>query len=119
MLPPSGFKSGEPSHGFLELGGQVAIAGDAIAFSAIERVLAGPGTQYHFWMVQEVPVDCNLTTLDGERADAEPLVINVVGWLPGSPLAEEYDVGDDCRAFAFEGIRWVCVRPRPSLTAYS
>ena len=57
-------------------------------------------------MVQEVPVDRNLTTLDGERGHAEPVSIGMAGRLARRPLAKEYDVGDDCRAFAFEGIRW-------------
>ena len=30
----------------------------------------------------------------------------MAGRLAGGTLTKEYDVGDNCRAFAFNGIRW-------------
>ena len=39
-------------------------------------------------MVQEVPVDRNLTTLDGERGHAEPVSIGMAGRLAGAHACE-------------------------------
>ena len=56
-----------------ELLGQVAVAGDAVALAAVERVLAAPGAQDHFRMVEEVAIDRNLDALDGKRRDAQAI----------------------------------------------
>ena len=62
-----------------ELLGQVAVAGDAVAFAAVERVFAAPVAQDHFGVVDEVAVDGNFGTVDGERCDAKPVGIGVIG----------------------------------------
>ena len=48
-----------------QLRGKIAAAGDAVAFPAIERVLAGPAAKDHFGMVQEVAVDRYIDAFDG------------------------------------------------------
>ena len=92
--------------GILELPGQIAAAGDAVAFPSIERVLAGPGAQDHFGMVQEVAVDGNLCAIDRKRGNAQPFVIDMIGRLARCPLAKKHDVGHDGGAFPLERIRW-------------
>ena len=56
-------------------------------------------------MVQKVAVDRNLCAIDRKGRDAQPFVINVVGWFPRCPFAQENNIGDDARPFAFEGVR--------------
>src|SRR5437870_2913257 len=57
-------------------------------------------------MVLEVTVDKNLGAVDLQRCHREPIGINVIGWLPWSALAKEYDVGHHGGSFPFECIRW-------------
>ena len=96
---------------FLELLGQVAVAGDAVAFASVERVLAAPVAQDHFGMVEEIAVDRDLHAVDRKRGDAQPVRIGVVGRLARGSLAKKDDVGDDGGAFAFEGIGGQADRP--------
>ena len=110
-MPATVANSGQAVDGFLELLGQVAVAGDAVAFASVERVLAGPGAQDHFGMVQEVAIDRNLCAIDRKRGDAQPVGIDVVGRLARCTLAKEHDVGHHGGAFALEGIRWQADRP--------
>ena len=51
--------------GILELRGQVARGGDAVAL-AVERVLAGPGAQHHLRMIQEILIDRDLGAFHGQ-----------------------------------------------------
>ena len=67
--------------------GQVAVGKKAVAFASVERVLAAPGAKDHFGMVQEVAVDGHVHALDGNRGDAKPVRIDMVGRLAGCPLA--------------------------------
>ena len=97
--------------GFLELPGQVAVAGDAVAFASVERVLAGPVAQDHFGMVQEIAVDGNLCAIDRKRSDAQPFGIDMAGRLARCTLAKKHDVGDHGGAFALEGIGGQADRP--------
>ena len=62
-------------------------------------------------MIQEIAIDRDLDAVDGKRGDAQPFGIGVAGRLAGRPLAQEDDVGDDGRAFAFEGVGWQADRP--------
>ena len=55
-------------------------------------------------MVQEVAVDRNLRAIDLQRGDAKPVGIDMVGRLPGCPLAKKHDVGHDGGAFPLERI---------------
>src|SRR5262249_7912943 len=52
-----------------------------------------------------VAVDGDLSVVDGYGLDFEPVLVNVIRLLVGMSPAKEYDVGDNRRAFAFEGIR--------------
>ena len=60
--------------------------------------------KHHFRVVQEVAIDRDLRAVDGKRRDAQPFGIVVAGRLARRSLAKEEDVGDDGRAFAFEGV---------------
>ncbi len=90
--------------GFLQLPGKFAIAGNAVTLASVERVLAGPGAKHHFGMVQEVAIDGYVHAFDGQRANAQPVGIGMVGGFTCCPLAQEHDVRDHGRAFTFEGI---------------
>ena len=55
-------------------------------------------------MVQEIAVDRDPIAVDRKRCNAEPVGVDMAGRLPGRPLAQEHDVGDDRRAFPLERI---------------
>ena len=88
-----------------ELLGEIAVAQDAVAFTSVERVFAGPVAQDHFGMVEEVSIDWNFCAIDRKRGDLQPVVIDVAGGLTPVTLAKEDDVGHHGGSFAFEGIR--------------
>ncbi len=87
-----------------ELAGQVSVGYEAVTL-AVKRVLAAPGAEDHFRVVQEVAVDRDFFPLDGKRGNPDPIGIKMIGWHPWCPLAEEHDVGDHAGPFALEGIR--------------
>ena len=78
----------------LERIASVAVAGDAIPLT-VERVFARPGSEDHFWVVEEIAIDCDVDAVNGMRSDAKPLRIDVPGRLSRRPLAKKQDVGDD------------------------
>src|SRR5579871_10207 len=57
-------------------------------------------------MVQEVAVDGNLCAIDHKRGDGEPIRIDMIGRVSGSPLAKKHDVGHYGGSFALKRIRW-------------
>ncbi len=62
-------------------------------------------------MVQEVAIDRNLRAIDGQRCDAQPVGIDVVGGFAPVTLAKEHDVGHHGGAFPLERIGWQPDRP--------
>ena len=95
----------------LELLRQITVARDAVAFSSVERVFAGPAAKDHFGMVEEIAVDCDFGAIDRKRGNSQPLRVGMVGRLAWRPLAQKQDVGDDGRAFAFESVGWQAGSP--------
>src|SRR5712691_586891 len=74
---------GEPSYGFLELHGEVAVRGEAVArLTAIEAILARPGAEHHLRVVQEILVDRDVDALNGEEGRLQPVGVDVVRFLP-------------------------------------
>ncbi len=72
-----------------KLPGQVAVAENAETLAAVERVLAGPGAQNHFGMVEEVAIDRNLCAIDHKRSDTQPVGIDVAGRFAPVHASEE------------------------------
>src|SRR5262249_29688873 len=99
-------KSRQAAHCFPELLAQVAVAVNAVAFPAVQRVLAGPVAQHHFGMVQEIAVYRNLCAIDLQRCDAQPVGIDVAGRFAPVTLSKKYDVGHYGGSFPLERIRW-------------
>ena len=98
-------ESGKPINRGRELRGEIAAALDAIAgFASVKRVLAAPVAQHHLGMLVEISVDGNLDAFDVDRPGFQPCRVSVLGFLSGGPFAQEHDIGDDGRAFAFEGV---------------
>src|SRR5437867_336630 len=53
-----------------------------------------------FWTIEEVTVDGDFGTVDGERRRLQPGGVHVLSLFTGSAFAEEQDIGDDRRALA-------------------
>jgi acetyltransferase-like isoleucine patch superfamily enzyme len=73
-------------YGILESPGKIAVAGDAVTF-AIEGVFAGPVTEDHFGIFQEVAIDGNVLAVDGQWSYAQPVSIDMVCWFAGGAFA--------------------------------
>ena len=91
--------------GGLELLCQAAVRSNAVAVATVQLVLAAPTPKDHLWTIEEVTVDGDLGTVDGEWRRLQPGRVHELGLRTGSALAEEQDVGDDGRALALKGIR--------------